>query len=152
MKLVYTNSLSLQDKQQRLESAQSYFYQSDHVGFPLSWHKGMTANAMSQPQKALQYFIAAHKLHPNNFRILNDLAAAYNVMGNYDEAIRYFETAHKFYPEGEATIYNLAILHYRLKAYSKAMNWAKKLPKDYPRKDELIQELSEKQAKPESIK
>ena len=144
MKLVYTNSLSLENKQQRLEQAQSYFYQSDHVGFPLDWHEGMTANAMSQPEDALQHFVAAYELHPNNFRILNDLAAAYNVAGNYDEAIRHFEAAHKFYPEGAATIYNLTILHYRLKSYSTAMDWAEKLPEDYPRKDELIKELSRK--------
>jgi len=103
-------------------------------------------------QEALQHFIAARNLNPNNFRILNDLAAAYNVMGNYDEAIRHFETAHKFYPEGAATIYNLAILHYRLKAYSTAIDWTEKLPKNYPKKDELIKELTKKQADAEPTK
>ena len=141
MKLVYANSLSLADKKQMLDNAQSYFYQSDHVGFPLFWHQGMTANAVSQSAEALEYFIKAYELHPNNFRILNDLAAAYNVAGNYDEAIRHFENAHKLYPEGQATIYNLAILHYRLKSYAVAIDWAEKLSEDYPRKGELIEEI-----------
>jgi len=152
MKSVYVNSLSLQDKMQLLDKAQSYFYTSDHVGFPLAWHQGMTANAIPQPEEALRYFITAYQLHPNNFRILNDLAGAYNVAGNYEEAIRHFETAHRLYPEGEASIYNLAILYYRIKDYSTAMKWTEKLSENYPRKDELIKELSEKQQNSESTK
>lgn len=144
MRQVYENRLSLEQRKLMIHQAQSPFYNSDHVGFPLSWHLGITANKMSAPKEALQHFIAAHELNPNNFRVLDDLAAAYNVIGDKQKAIQYFEAAHKVDEKGEATIYNLAILYYQLRDYTTAINWAEKLSKDYPLKQELLDELREK--------
>lgn len=144
MRQIYTSSLSPSQKQQLIPQGQSYFYNSDAVGFPLSWHLGLAANQLSQPQEALEHFIAAYTLNPNNFRIANDLAAAYSTVGNREKAIQYFETAHLLDPKGEATIYNLTILNYQLRNYTIAISWAEKLPEAYPRRYELLEELREK--------
>ncbi len=144
MKPVYTRKMLPQKKLELLDKAQSYFYNTDPVGFPLDWHRGITLNIVNQKKEALPYFIKAYKLNPNNFRVVDDLAAAYGTDDQPKEAIRYFEIAHKLDTKGEATIYNLAILNYRIKAYTVALDWAKKLPSDYLRRDELIGELTTK--------
>ena len=145
MRLVYTTDLLPQNRLELLSKGKSYFYNSDPAGFPLDWYSGITFNAIEQQKEALPYFLSAYTLNPNNFRIVNDLAAAYDANKEPEKAIQYFEKAHQLDPKGEATIYNLAILHYRLKAYSVALEWAEKLPEDYPQKDKLIGELMEKQ-------
>jgi len=144
MKYVYIESTPKQRKKQLLRKARSYFYNLDHVGFPLPWYAGIIASGESNDVQALKYFEEAYALNPYNFKVVNDLAGLYGRRQDTEQAKKYLMAAVKINPESQATIFNLAVLHYNLKDYKAAAEWARKLSDEYPRKKELLQRLQGK--------
>ena len=144
MRDVYIDATPDAQKKQLLRDAESYFYNLDHVGFPMSWYAGIIAGSESKPKEALQYFTNAHERNPFNFKILSDLAAVHGNLNNQEEAKKYLIKAQNINPENDGVIFNLAVLHYNSKDFTAAFNWAQKLSDKHPRKKELLQRLEGK--------
>lgn len=69
--------------------------------------KGIELYNKQNPKEALEYFVKASQLQPNNAILLNNICASYNGINNFTEAITYCEKALALDPNFELARNNL---------------------------------------------
>jgi len=80
--IIYFQKEKFKDAQACLEKV----VQKDSKCAPAHYHLGLIEQIKQNPSKAIEYFLSASKLQPDNERYLFDLAKAYTDIAWYDEA------------------------------------------------------------------
>jgi len=87
-----------------------------------SWHfnKGLTLDSVSRFSDAIEEYLAALELNPDDLEILNSLAVDYTRTGMSDKAIETFEYIIQLDPEFEAAFCNRIIAYTEMGKYNDA--------------------------------
>lgn len=101
----YDRALKLLNKGQPLDGTFWFVYhktsETDQLHERLLLNTGLSHNNMGNHKGAVQYYLKALKINPNNVTTLIYLALTYTNMGDYYKAIDYYEKALKIDPNNE---------------------------------------------------
>jgi cytochrome c-type biogenesis protein CcmH/NrfG len=95
---------------------------------------------------AIQYYVRAVAIHPENADVRTDLGTAYWYAGNADKAITEMETSLKYRPGHPQTLFNLGWVRWQAKGDPKgavtAWEQLLKANPDYPQKQQVEQYIA----------
>jgi len=90
------------------------FYNINPVSAPIHWMNGVAHLNLNNWDEAIQSFILAEKNHPNNSKLLNDIASFYYLKEDYYQAIFYYEKSLNLAPLDNQTILNLTSCYHNI--------------------------------------
>ncbi|MBN1639116.1 MAG: O-antigen ligase family protein [Ignavibacteriales bacterium] len=99
---------------QEISTAESFFYNIDHVANPISWYSGNAKFLSGDINSALHEYLKAYSAHPYHFHNLNNIGTCYSQLNDNINAIKYFKKALTIYPYSQNTLLNLVISYYNI--------------------------------------
>ncbi len=111
----------------RIESESQKFIEAAHY-----YSEGSVAYRGGDNKHAIEFYLRALKLQPNNLSILERLGRAYSNLDDSENAIQYLNKAFEIDPDYEPVLRSLA-LHYRYMEPEKAIGYLKPIVQKNPR-------------------
>ena len=118
------------------QSATSFAYTLDPTSVPVCWYIGNAYAASGNYSQAHQQFKEAHRLHPYNRNVLNDLGSSYIMLQDTAAAEALYLEATRISPRFDEAKLNLVAIYLNQKEYKKASECLKTILHDSERRSQ----------------
>ena len=109
---LYTHLLSLENNQ--------------HIRSVILNHRGLAFMAGSDYSNAIEDFLEAVDINPENYHSYNSIAICKRMLGDYDAALEYLELSTKINPYHAENYYSRAVIYYDIGDYYRAYDQCEK--------------------------
>jgi O-antigen ligase len=109
------------------QKAQKPLKNLDPQANPIYSYEGLAYVNLGDFKNGIRTLKKAHKQHPGNIGVLNNLGAAYFKLEKYDEALEYLQKSYKIFPSRDAVI-NLSAVLYKMERYKEAYDIISSFP------------------------